>query len=302
MPNTTLIIMAGGLGSRFGGLKQLAKIGKHGEKIIDYSIFDAKRAGFDRVVFVIKKENLELFKSEIGDNVARNMQVDYVFQSTDLLPEGYKGIEGREKPLGTGHAVWCCKDIVKEPFAVINADDYYGPASFKLVYDFLSQKKQGVNYCMAGFVLSNTLTDNGTVSRGICEIDENSNLMSVCEHKKLSKAGDAVQNENDDGSIKTLPLNSVVSMNFWGFTPDFFNRLDSGLKEFLTAEHENPLKAEFFLPEAADRCIKDGYAKISVLTTNDKWYGVTYKEDSEQVSSAIARLTDSGLYPEKLWD
>ena len=302
MANATLIIMAGGLGSRFGGLKQLAKIGKHGEKIIDYSIFDAKRAGFDRVVFVIKEENLELFKSEIGDNVARNMQVDYVFQSTDRLPKGYGGIKGRERPLGTGHAVWCCKDVVNEPFAVINADDYYGPTAFKLVYDFLMQKKDGINYCMAGFVLGNTLTDNGTVSRGVCEISESGRLLSVCEHKKLSRNGDRAQNENDDGSVKTLPLDSIVSMNFWGFTPDFFDRLDSGLKEFLSACHQNPLKDEFFLPEAADKCIRDGYADISVLTTSDKWYGVTYKEDSEQVSSAIAALTDSGLYPEKLWD
>ncbi len=302
MAKATLIIMAGGLGSRFGGLKQLAKIGKHGEKIIDYSIFDAKRAGFDRVVFVIKEENLEIFKSEIGDSVAKHIQVDYVFQSTDRLPEGYAGIEGREKPLGTGHAVWCCKDVVNEPFAVINADDYYGPNAFKLVYDFLGEKRGGVNYCMAGFVLGNTLTDNGTVSRGVCEIDKDNRLMSVCEHKKLSRNGNAAQNKNDDGSIKTLPLDSVVSMNFWGFTPDFFNRLDEGLKAFLTAKHENPLKAEFFLPEVADKCIRDGYAEISVLTTEDKWYGVTYKEDSEQVSSAIAALTDSGLYPEKLWD
>ena len=302
MAKATLIIMAGGLGSRFGGLKQLAKIGKHGEKIIDYSIFDAKRAGFDRVVFVIKEENLEIFKSEIGDSVAKHIQVDYVFQSTDRLHEGYAGIEGREKPLGTGHAVWCCKDVVNEPFAVINADDYYGPNAFKLVYDFLGEKRGGVNYCMAGFVLGNTLTDNGTVSRGVCEIDKDNRLMSVCEHKKLSRNGNAAQNKNDDGSIKTLPLDSVVSMNFWGFTPDFFTRLDEGLKAFLTAKHENPLKAEFFLPEVADNRIRDGYAEISVLTTNDKWYGVTYKEDSEQVSAAIAALTDSGLYPEKLWD
>ena len=187
MAKATLIIMAGGLGSRFGGLKQLAKIGKHGEKIIDYSIFDAKRAGFDRVVFVIKEENLEIFKSEIGDSVAKHIQVDYVFQSTDRLPEGYAGIEGREKPLGTGHAVWCCKDVVNEPFAVINADDYYGPNAFKLVYDFLGEKRGGVNYCMAGFVLGNTLTDNGTVSRGVCEIDKDNRLMSVCEHKKTVK-------------------------------------------------------------------------------------------------------------------
>ena len=189
MAKASLIIMAGGLGSRFGGLKQLARIGKHGEKIIDYSIFDAKRAGFDRVVFVIKEENLELFKSEIGDNVARNMQVDYVFQSTQKLPDGYTGIDGREKPLGTGHAVWCCKDVVKEPFAVINADDYYGPTAFKLVYDFLTERHEGINYCMAGFVLGNTLTDNGTVSRGVCEIDNNGRLRSVCEHKKLSRKG-----------------------------------------------------------------------------------------------------------------
>lgn len=302
MAKATLIIMAGGLGSRFGGLKQLARIGKHGEKIIDYSIFDAKRAGFDRVVFVIKEENLELFKSEIGDNVARNMQVDYVFQSAQKLPEGYTGIDGREKPLGTGHAVWCCKDVVKEPFAVINADDYYGPTAFKLVYDFLTERHEGINYCMAGFVLGNTLTDNGTVSRGVCEIDNNGRLRSVCEHKKLSRKGKRAQNENDDGSTKELDLNSVVSMNFWGFTPDFFDRLDAGLKEFLTTRHADPLRAEYFLPEAADRCIKDGYAKISVLTTNDKWYGVTYKEDSAQVSAAIAKLTDSGLYPEGLWD
>ena len=231
MAKATLIIMAGGLGSRFGGLKQLAKIGKHGEKIIDYSIFDAKRAGFDRVVFVIKEENLEIFKSEIGDSVAKHIQVDYVFQSTDRLPEGYAGIEGREKPLGTGHAVWCCKDVVNEPFAVINADDYYGPNAFKLVYDFLGEKRGGVNYCMAGFVLGNTLTDNGTVSRGVCEIDKDNRLMSVCEHKKLSRNGNAAQNKNDDGSIKTLPLDSVGSMNFWGFTKSMMEEMEKGTAE-----------------------------------------------------------------------
>ncbi len=303
MSKVSLIIMAGGLGSRFGGLKQLAKIGANGEKIIDYSIYDAKRAGFDRVIFVIKRENLELFKEEIGDIVAKNIQVDYVFQSTDVLPEGYSGIKDREKPLGTGHAVWCCKNIVNEPFAVINADDYYGPEAFKLVYDFLTSHSETdrVKYCMAGYVLKNTLTEFGTVSRGVCEIDENGNLKSVTENKKLSRKGDVAVSEYDNGSVCELPLESIVSMNFWGFTPDFFKKLDDGLKEFLTKNHEDPLKAEYFLPEVADKCIRDGYADISVLTTRDRWYGVTYKEDKESVSSAINKLVKSGLYPEKLW-
>lgn len=303
MPKATLIIMAGGLGSRFGGLKQLAKIGENGEKIIDYSIYDAKRAGFDRVVFVIKQENLQTFKAEIGDTVAKHIQVDYVFQSTDLLPDGFSPDPAREKPLGTGHAVWCCRNIVNEPFAVINADDYYGPKAFQLVYDFLMRTSGSneITYCMAGYVLQNTLTEFGTVSRGICKTDADGFLTSVTEHKKLRRGEGCALSELDNGAIEKLPLDSVVSMNFWGFTPDFFTRLDGGLRNFLQADHADPLKAEFFLPEVADQCTRDEYAKITVLKTDDRWYGVTYQEDKAAVSSAIKALVNSGLYPNKLW-
>ena len=300
MPNTTLIIMAGGLGSRFGGLKQLAKIGKHGEKIIDYSIFDAKRAGFDRVVFVIKKENLELFKSEIGDNVARNMQVDYVFQSTDLLPEGYKGIEGREKPLGTGHAVWCCKDIVKEPFAVINADDYYGVDAFRVIYEELGRLEAEGEATMVGYRLDKTVSEHGSVTRGVCHVTDGT-LDRVVETFKLTVFPDGTirdVDKNPEGDV--YAPDTPVSMNFWGFTPWIFTKLEEYFNAFLHALPAGELKKECLLPSMVGELIEKGELRVSVLHSDAKWFGMTYHEDKDAVAAALKALHDAGVYPPTL--
>ncbi len=300
MAKATLIIMAGGMGSRYGGLKQLEKIGPNQEKLIDYSIYDAKRAGFDQVVFLIKEENLELFKQEIGDAVAKHIEVKYAFQATNDLPDGCEVLEERVKPWGTGHAIWCCRNVVDGPFAVINADDYYGPKAFQLVYDYITKPTDKVSYIMAGYVLKNTLTDNGSVSRGICKV-ENGKLMSIEEHTKIV-AGDGVALSTlPDESVVELPLDSVVSMNFWGFTPDLFQKLEEGMVRFMNTPTDNPLKREYLLPEEVENLLREGYCEVAVEATDDRWYGVTYPEDREPVVNSIRGLVESGRYPQSLW-
>lgn len=303
MANITLVIMAGGMASRYGSLKQLEKFGLHDELLVDYSIYDAKRAGFNRVVFIIKEENLDLFKQNVGDRVSKHIQVDYVFQGIDDLPEGSAKFIERQKPWGTSHAIWCCRNVVKEPFAVINADDYYGPEAFKLVYDFLSNPESSdkSSFCLAGYILKNTLTDNGTVSRGVCQVDENNLLTGIKEHKKIEKGRCRATSYLEDGTTEKLVLSSPVSMNFFGLTPDIFPRLDNDLKEFFAAEHPVPEKAECLLPESVGKCIDDGVATVKVLSTNERWFGVTYKEDKPMVKQAIENLIKSGVYPEQLW-
>lgn len=301
MAKATLIIMAGGMGSRYGGLKQLEKIGPNQEKLIDYSIYDAKQAGFDKVVFLIKEENLALFKEEIGDAVAKHIEVEYAFQSTEDLPEGCTPLEGRTKPWGTGHAIWCCRNVVDGPFAVINADDYYGPKAFRLVYDHLMAPKDGVSYMMAGYILRNTLTDNGSVSRGVCEVDGDQ-LISIEENKKIEKGLDCALSTMPDGSVKELPLDSVVSMNFWGFTPDLFAKLEEGMVRFMNQPTDAPLTREYLLPEEVENLLQANYCTVTVSPTDDRWYGVTYPEDRELVANAIRNLVRSGMYPLSLWD
>ena len=284
----TLVVMAAGMGSRFGGLKQVAAVGPDGQAILDFSVYDAKRAGFTEVVFVIKHAIEQEFKATVGARVEKVLPVKYVFQELDKLPEGFAVPEGREKPWGTGHAILCCKDAVKNPFAVINADDFYGASAYQKISEGLEDTD---NFCMVGFKLSNTVTENGYVSRGVCSV-ENGFLVDVDEHTKIDSECKFVR---EDGSVGSLSPDTVVSMNMWGFTPDIFKYLGEFFVDFMN-EKGTELKSEFFLPGVVDSLIKSGEKKAKVLVAEDKWYGVTYKEDLEAVISAIKALCDAGKY------
>lgn len=285
----TLIVMAAGMGSRFGGLKQIEPIGPNGEVLLDFSVYDAVQAGFTKVVFVIKKQIEKDFKEVVGKRIAKRVKVEYAFQEIDKLPEGYICPEDRTKPWGTAHAILCCKDIVKEPFAVVNADDYYGRNAFKQVADFLNSDTN--DYAMVGFRLVNTLTENGHVSRGVCEI-ENGILKTVTERTKII---DCKYTEDDGETWISLPEDTVVSMNLWGFTPDLFDYIETGFKKFLD-EKINVPKSEYYLPSVVSERIEKGEKQVRVLVAEDKWYGVTYKEDKEVVVSAITKMINDGLY------
>ena len=284
----TLVVMAAGMGSRFGGLKQVAAVGPDGQAILDFSVYDAKRAGFTEVVFVIKHAIEQEFKATVGARVEKVLPVKYVFQELDKLPEGFAVPEGREKPWGTGHAILCCKEAVKNPFAVINADDFYGASAYQKISEGLEDTD---NFCMVGFKLSNTVTENGYVSRGVCSV-ENGFLVDVDEHTKIDSECKFVR---EDGSVGSLSPDTVVSMNMWGFTPDIFKYLGEFFVDFMN-EKGTELKSEFFLPGVVDSLIKSGEKKAKVLVAEDKWYGVTYKEDLEAVVSAIKALCDAGKY------
>ena len=286
--NKTLVVMAAGMGSRFGGLKQLEPLGKNGEVLLDYSVIDAKKAGFNKVVFVIKKAIEDDFKRLVGNRIEKYIDVDYVFQELDKLPEGFTPPADRQKPYGTGHAVLCCKDVVHEPFAVINADDYYGAGAYKKVFDAL---ESGENYYMVGYRLYNTLTENGTVSRGVCSINDNGYLNGVKEYTKIY--GDCTYEEDENKG--SLSPDTVVSMNLWGFTPDIFDYLEKGFIEFLQKNNDN-IKSEFFLPFLVDDLIKSGKKQVGVLVAEDKWYGMTYKEDKQTLQTALNEMQDKGLY------
>lgn len=287
--HAALVVMAAGMGSRFGGLKQLEPIGKNGEVILDFSVYDAIEAGFDKIVFVIKHEIEEDFKRLVGERISQKIKVEYVFQEIDALPEGFTAPQERTKPWGTGHAILCCKDVVDTPFAVVNADDYYGKTAFSKMYNYL--KEQTGEYCMVGFRLANTLTENGTVSRGVCTA-ENGFLTEVEERTKIdSNCRYTLDGEN---WIEMKP-ETVVSMNMWGFTPDVFRYLENGFKAFLKENIEVP-KSEYFLPSLVGELIEKGEKKVAVLVAEDKWYGVTYKEDKEAVVNAITELMDKGFY------
>ena len=289
--HATLVIMAAGMGSRFGGLKQAEPVGKNGEAIVDYSVYDAVEAGFDKVVFVIKHAIEEDFKKLVGDRISKMVKVEYAFQETDDLPDGYVCPETRQKPWGTGHAILACRDIVKEPFAVINADDYYGKSGFKTIYEELKLQNAG-EYCMVGFHLANTLTENGTVSRGICTMDENGYLKDVTECTKIQDC----KNYDDDGNVTDeFAPDTIVSMNMWGLTPDIFGYLAEDFKIFLDSNISLP-KSEFFLPFEIDALVKKGIKKVRVLSSADRWYGVTYREDKQSVVDAIAEMTAKGMY------
>ena len=303
--DTTLIIMAAGIGSRYGaGIKQLAKMGPNGEIIMDYSIRDAKEAGFNKVVFIIRKDIFEEFEEIIGSRIKDQIDVEYVFQELDDLPEGFEVPEGRTKPWGTGQAVLCCKDIVKEPFVIINADDYYGKEAFVKLHDFLvSGEDLGREFTMgmAGFILKNTLSDNGSVTRGICVLGENDELAGINETENIVKSESGAATENEDGSYTPLNPDSKVSMNMWAAYPEFLEFLAEDFKTFLSEVEEGDLKKEYLLPNIVDKLLKEGRANVKVLETQDRWFGVTYQEDKEAVQKAFAGLIKEGVYPANLW-
>lgn len=286
--DATLVIMAAGMGSRFGGLKQLEPIGPKGEALLDFSVYDAKEAGFNKVVFIIKHSIEDDFKRIVGSRIEKMIDTEYVFQEIDELPEGFTCPEDRAKPWGTGHAVWCCRNAVNTPFAVINADDYYGKSAFKQIYNYLAEANN--NYCMVGFRLKNTLTENGSVSRGVCNI-ENGILKSITERTEIVDC----KYKDESGNWIKMSEDTVVSMNMWGFTPDMFDFAERDLIEFLK-EKINVPKSEFYLPSIASNVIEKGEKQVSVLVAEDKWYGVTYKEDKENVVSALAEKIKNGEY------
>ena len=305
MKKPVLVIMAAGMGSRYGGLKQIDPIDEQGHIIMDFSIFDAKRAGFEKVVFIIKKENEDTFREAIGNRVEGLMEVSYVFQDIHNIPQGFAVPEGRVKPWGTAHAVLSCIDEVDGPFAVINADDYYGRDAFQKIYDYLSTHEDDdkYRYTMVGYQLENTLTENGYVSRGVCEMNENSELVSVTERTRIEKKDDGAAYTEDQGATWiALPKSSIVSMNMWGFTASFLQEIKNGFPAFLEdGLQTNPMKCEYYLPKVVSDLLAADKATVTVLTSADKWYGVTYKEDKPFVVAAIKNMKENGLYPEKLW-
>ena len=305
MNKPVLVIMSAGMGSRYGGLKQIDPIDEQGHIIMDFSIFDAKRAGFEKVVFIIKKENEQDFKEAIGKRIEEVMEVEYVFQDINNIPGGFVVPEGRVKPWGTAHAVLSAIDVIDGPFAVINADDYYGRDAFQKIYDYLSthQDDEKYRYTMVGYQLGNTLTENGHVSRGICESNENGELVSVTERTHIVKTEDGAAYTEDDGATWTaISVDSVVSMNMWGFSASFLQEIKNGFVTFLEENLvNNPMKCEYYLPTVVSNLLSADKATVAVLTSVDKWYGVTYKEDKPFVVAAIKNLKESGLYPEKLW-
>ena len=307
MKKPVLVVMAAGMGSRYGGLKQIDPVGNHGQLIIDYSIYDAKRAGFDTVVFVIKHEIEETFREAIGDRLSKIINVKYAYQQLDDLPEGYEVPDGRVKPWGTCHAVLAARKIVDGPFAVVNADDYYGPEGFREIYQYLESHPDSdgcYEFAMVGYLLGNTVTEYGHVARGICEEDENNYLLKVTERTHIEKMGADARFTEDEGKTRTeVPGSTIVSMNLWGFTESFLKEAEARFPKFLDeALKTNPLKAEYFLPSVVTQLLEEGKARVKVLRSADKWYGVTYKEDKPCVVAAIAEKTASGLYPDKLWE
>lgn len=296
-----LVIMAAGLGSRFGGLKQITPVDEKGHMIIDFSLYDAWKAGFRRIVFVIKKEVERVFREQIGDRMQKWFQVDYVFQELDRLPEGIMVPEGREKPWGTGHAIACCRGVVDAPFAVINADDFYGPEAFVAIYQYLSTFTNENEYAMVGYRLRNTVTENGYVSRGVCEVQDGY-LIGITERTKIYKDGKNAKYTEDGENFVELSGDTIVSMNLWGFSEnmldELWNRFPTFLQENLPV---NSLKCEFFLPTVVNQQIEDKSAAVHVLPCEETWYGVTYKEDLESVVSAIRDMKIRGIYREDLW-
>ena len=302
----TLVIMAAGMGSRYGGLKQIDPVDSQGNKIVDFSIYDAMKAGFGKVIFIIKKENEQAFKEAIVDRIGGKIDIELAFQSLEDIPEGTKLPEGREKPLGTAQAVLAARDLIDGPFAVINADDFYGREAFVKMHDFLVQAEDDelYRYAMVGFVLRNTLTLNGYVSRGVCTVTDDGFLATVTERTHIEMDGNAAKYTEDDGeTYVSLTGDESVSMNFWGFGKSFIPELGKAFEEFMKNidKTANPLKAECYLPAVVDSLIKNGKATAKVLKSNDKWFGVTYKEDKANVMESIAKLKADGVYPDKLW-
>ncbi len=309
MMKTTLVIMAAGIGSRFrGGIKQLAPVGPNREVIMEYSIFDAIEAGFNKVVFVIKKDIEREFREAIGNRIEKQAEVAYVYQELSDIPDRFQGkFQSRTKPWGTGQAILCCRDVVKEPFLVINADDYYGKEAYREAFHYLNQEQvpvastEQMDIGMVGFVLGNTLSDNGTVTRGVCRVGENHMLEAIRETYGIEKRGEQVYAERNGEEI-TLNLDAVVSMNMWALRPEFFEILEKGFSEFLERISPEEPKAEYLLPAIIGDLLLNGRAQVKVLRSKDKWFGVTYKEDKETVVQCIRELVEKGEYPEKLFE
>ena len=306
MNKPVLVIMAAGMGSRYGGLKQIDPVDKEGHIIMDFSIYDAKRAGFEKVVFIIKKENEADFKEAVGRRIEKVMEVAYVFQELANIPEGFEIPEGRVKPWGTAHAVLSAIDEIDGPFAVINADDYYGRHAFQTIYDYLTTHEDDdkYRYTMVGYRLKNTVTDNGHVARGVCGLNAANELVNVTERTRIEKRNGGIEYSEDDGQTWTaIDGDTLVSMNMWGFTHSILDEIKAGVPAFLEKGlKENPLKCEYFLPAVVSELLEEARATVKVLESEDKWYGVTYKEDKPVVVAAVQALKDSGLYPQKLWD
>lgn len=301
-----LVIMAAGLGSRYGGAKQVDKITDAGEIILDFSLYDAMMAGFDKAIFIIREEHRDIFRELVDERAGRFMEVAYAYQDLQDIPEGFEVPEGREKPWGTGHAVLAARDLIDGPFAVVNADDYYGPSGFVSMYEFLTKQQEDASpypFCMAGYILANTITEYGHVARGVCEVDEDGFLKEITERTKIQRQPEGICYTEDGGaSWHPLPEDTSVSMNFWGFTEDMIRELKEGLEVFFEEQFPgNPLKSEYLLPTIVDRLIKSGKAKVKVLPCHDKWCGVTYKEDWQGVHDELQSKKDKGDYPEILW-
>ena len=305
MGKVTLVVMAAGIGSRFGGgIKQLAPVGPSGEIIMDYSIYDAMEAGFDKVVFVIRKDLEADFKEVIGNRIEKIVEVAYAYQEVSDISTAFREKYGdRTKPWGTGQAILCCKDVVKEPFLVINADDYYGKQAYVEAYEHLiseQKKNDKIQISMVGFVLGNTLSENGGVTRGICKVDENNALTDIVETKNIVKAGEGAAIRTENGDVP-VAIDSSVSMNMWGLQPEFFDILETGFEVFLQNCGDDYLKAEYLLPTIVGGLLKKNQAEVTVLQSKDKWFGVTYKEDKDAVMASVRGLVDAGVYPERLF-
>ncbi len=306
MDKPVLVIMAAGMGSRYGGLKQIDPVDNEGHIIMDFSLFDARKAGFEKVIFIIKRENEADFREAIGDRVGKYMEVSYAFQEIGNVPEGYEVPEGRVKPWGTAHAVLSCIDQVDGPFAVINADDYYGREAFALIYNYLAEHKddEKYRYAMVGYLLANTVTDNGHVARGICEMNKDGELVGITERTKIEKRdGGIAFTEDDEENWTAVDSGSIVSMNMWGFTHSILKEIRDRFAAFLDQGlKSNPMKCEYFLPAVVSDLLGEERASVAVLKSADKWYGVTYKEDKPVVVAAIQKMKDEGVYPEHLWE
>lgn len=306
MNRPVLVVMAAGMGSRYGGMKQIDPVGPNGEVIIDYSLYDAYRAGFRTVIFVIKHEIEEAFHAAIGDRISKVMDVKYAFQQLDNLPAGFSVPENREKPWGTCHAVLAAKDLIDGPFAVINADDYYGPEAFQVMYDYLSthQDREVYDYCMVSYLLKNTVSENGSVARGVCVANPDGTLQSVTERTRIETRNDKICYSEDGGTSWTeIDGNTPVSMNLWGFTKSFLQEAENRFADWLTENlPKNPLKCEYFLPLVVSELIDEKKATVTILHSADKWYGVTYREDKPTVVNAIKNKIEAGIYPMNLWE
>lgn len=300
--HSTLLILAAGMGSRYGGMKQVDAFGPSGETITDYSIYDAIKAGFERFVFVISPQMEEDFKTDYVRKFPSNLKVDYVIQSLEDLPRGFKVPKNRQKPWGTAHAVLMAKKVINEPFAVINADDYYGRKSYKIMNHFLAQTSESApgNYCMVGYELQKTISEHGSVARGICNVDDRGYLTGMVERTKIYLKENRIVYEEEDGSVFELSPRETVSMNLFGFTPDFFEHIEEDFRKFLKMNARNP-KAELYIPYVVNNLIKAEKSTMSVLNTPDSWFGVTYQDDKPRVLKAIQDLVDEGIYPESLW-